>query len=111
MASLLGIDVDRVIGMTFGFAGMFAAAGGLMAATYYGSISVVMGVAMGLKALTAAVVGGIGNAKGAIIGGFVVALSESFAAGYFFAAYKEVVVFAILILLLIFRPQGLFGEA
>jgi branched-chain amino acid transport system permease protein len=61
--------------------------------------------------LTAAVVGGIGNAKGAIIGGFIVALTESFAAGYFFAAYKEVVVFAILILLLIFRPQGLFGEA
>jgi len=111
MASLLGIDVDRVIGMTFGFAGMFAAAGGLMAATYYGSISVVMGVAMGLKALTAAVLGGIGNAKGAILGGFIVALSESFAAGYFFAAYKEVVVFAILILLLIFRPQGLLGEA
>jgi branched-chain amino acid transport system permease protein len=111
MASLLGIDVDRVIGMTFGFAGMFAAAGGLMAATYYGSISVVMGVAMGLKALTAAVLGGIGNAKGAILGGFIVALTEIFAAGYFFAAYKEVVVFAILILLLIFRPQGLLGEA
>jgi branched-chain amino acid transport system permease protein len=111
MASLLGIDVDRVIGMTFGFAGMFAAAGGLMAATYYGSISVVMGVMMGLKALTAAVVGGIGSARGAVLGGFIVALSESLAAGYFFAAYKEVVVFAILILLLIFRPQGLLGES
>jgi branched-chain amino acid transport system permease protein len=110
MAALLGVDVDRVIGMTFGFAGVFAAAGGLMAATYYGSISVVMGVMMGLKALTAAVVGGIGNAKGAVLGAFVVALSESFAAGYFFAAYNEVVVFAILILLLIFRPQGLLGE-
>ncbi len=110
MAALLGVDVDRVIGITFGFAGIFAAAGGLMAATYYGSISVVMGVMMGLKALTAAVLGGIGNAKGAVLGGFIVALSESFAAGYFFAAYKEVVVFAILILLLIFRPQGLLGE-
>jgi branched-chain amino acid transport system permease protein len=110
MAALLGIDVDRVIGMTFGFAGVFAAAGGLMAATYYGSISVVMGVMMGLKALTAAVLGGIGNARGAVLGAFIVALSESFAAGYFFAAYKEVVVFAILILLLIFRPQGLLGE-
>jgi branched-chain amino acid transport system permease protein len=110
MAALLGIDVDRVIGMTFGYAGVFAAAGGLMAATYYGSISVVMGVMMGLKALTAAVVGGIGNARGAVLGAFIVALSESFAAGYFFAAYKEVVVFAILILLLIFRPQGLLGD-
>jgi len=110
MAALLGIDVDRVIGMTFGLAGMLAAAGGLMAATYYGSISVVMGVMMGLKALTAAVLGGIGNARGAVLGGFIVALSESFAAGYFFAAYKEVVVFAILIMLLIFRPQGLLGE-
>lgn len=110
MAALLGVDVDRVIAVTFGFAGVFAAAGGLMAAAYYGGVSVVMGVMMGLKALTAAIVGGIGNAKGAVLGGFIVALIESFASGYFFAAYKEVAVFALLILLLIFRPEGLFGE-
>lgn len=110
MAALLGVDVDRVIGATFAFAGIFAALGGLMAATYYGSISVVMGVMMGLKALTAAIVGGVGNAKGAVLGGLIVALIESFSAGYLFAAYKEVLVFALLILLLIFRPEGLFGE-
>ncbi len=110
MAALLGIDVDRIIGLTFGFAGAFAAVGGLIAAAYYGSVSVVMGVMMGLKGLTAAIVGGIGNPRGALLGGFIVALIESFAAGYFFAAYKEVAVFALLILLLIFRPEGLFGE-
>jgi len=110
MAALLGIDVDRIIGLTFGFAGAFAAVGGLIAAAYYGSVSVVMGVMMGLKGLTAAIVGGIGNPRGALLGGLIVALIESFAAGYFFAAYKEVAVFALLILLLIFRPEGLFGE-
>jgi len=87
-----------------------ATVGGLIAAAYYGSVSVVMGVMMGLKGLTAAIVGGIGNPRGALLGGLIVALIESFAAGYFFAAYKEVAVFALLILLLIFRPEGLFGE-
>jgi branched-chain amino acid transport system permease protein len=111
MAALLGIDVDRVIVSTFAFGGAFAAAGGLIAATYYGSVHYVMGVMMGLKAITAAVVGGTGNVKGAVLGGFTVALLESLAAGYFFAAYRDVVVFALLILLLIFRPQGILGEA
>ena len=86
-------------------------AGGLMAATYYGGISVVMGVAVGLKAFTAAIVGGVGNFKGAVLGGFVVALLESFTAGYFYGGYKEAAVFALLILLLIFRPEGILGEA
>jgi branched-chain amino acid transport system permease protein len=111
MAALLGIDVDRVIAYTFGFGGAFAASGGLIAATYYGGVHYVMGVMMGLKAITAAIVGGVGSVKGAVAGGFIVALIESFAAGYFFAAYRDVVVFALLILLLIFRPQGIFGEA
>jgi branched-chain amino acid transport system permease protein len=111
MAALLGVDVDRVIAYTFGFGGAFAASGGLIAATYYGGVHYVMGVMMGLKAITAAIVGGVGNVKGAVAGGFIVALIESFAAGYFFAAYRDVVVFALLILLLIFRPQGIFGEA
>jgi branched-chain amino acid transport system permease protein len=111
MAALLGVDVDRVIAYTFGIAGAFAASGGLIAATYYGGVHYVMGVMMGLKAITAAIVGGVGNVKGAVAGGFIVALIESFAAGYFFAAYRDVVVFALLIMLLIFRPQGIFGDA
>jgi branched-chain amino acid transport system permease protein len=111
MAALLGIDVDRVIAFTFAFGGAFAAAGGLIAAAYYGSVHYVMGVMMGLKAITAAVVGGTGNVNGAVLGGFAVALLESLAAGYFFAAYRDLAVFALLILLLIFRPQGILGEA
>jgi branched-chain amino acid transport system permease protein len=69
-----------------------------------------MGVMVGLKAFTAAIVGGIGSVAGAALGGIVVALLESFAAGYFYGGYKEFAVFALLILLLIFRPQGLLGE-
>jgi branched-chain amino acid transport system permease protein len=111
MAALLGIDVDRVIAGTFGVAGALAGAGGLMAASYWGGVGVTMGVMMGLKGFTAAVVGGVGNVTGAALGGFVVALLESFAAGYFYGGYKEVAVFALLILLLIFRPQGILGDA
>jgi len=69
--------------------GALAGAGGLMAASYYGGISVVMGVMVGLKGFTAAILGGIGNFKGAIVGGFAVALLESFTAGYFYGGYKE----------------------
>jgi branched-chain amino acid transport system permease protein len=111
MAALVGIDVDRVIAGTFGLGGALAASGGLMAASYYGGVTVNMGIIMGLKALTASIVGGAGNAMGAVLGGFVVALLESFVAGYFFGGYKEAAVFALLILLLIFRPQGILGEA
>jgi branched-chain amino acid transport system permease protein len=81
-----------------------------MAASYYGGVTVGMGVMMGLKALTAAIVGGLGNVMGALLGGFAVALLESFAAGYFYGGYKEAAVFAVLILLLIFRPQGMLEE-
>jgi branched-chain amino acid transport system permease protein len=111
MAALLGVDVDRVIAGTFGIAGALAGAGGLLAAGYWGGVGVTMGVMIGLKSFTAAVVGGIGNVAGAALGGFVVALIESFAAGYFYGGYKEVAVFALLILLLVFRPQGILGEA
>lgn len=82
MAALLGVDVDRVIAATFGLGDALAAAGGLMVASYYGGANFAMGLLMGLKALTAAIVGGIGNFKGALLGGFVVAYMETFWAGY-----------------------------
>jgi len=110
MAALLGVDVDRVVAATFGLGGALAAAGGLMVASYYGGANFAMGLLMGLKALTAAIVGGIGNFKGALLGGFVVAYMETFWAGYLPGAYRELAVFALLILVLIFRPQGLLGE-
>jgi branched-chain amino acid transport system permease protein len=110
MAALLGIDINRVIAGTFGLAGCLAGAAGFMAATYYGGISVGMGVALGLKGFTAAIFGGVGNFKGAAIGGLVVGLLESCTAGYFYGGYKEVAVFALLVLLLIFRPQGILGD-
>src|SRR5208282_758278 len=110
MAALLGVNVDRVIAATFALGGALAAAGGLMVASYYGGANFAMGLLMGLKALTAAIVGGIGNFKGALLGGFVVAYLETFWAGYLPGAYRELAVFALLILVLIFRPQGLLGE-
>ena len=110
MAALLGLDVERIIAGTFAVGGGLAACSGLMAATYYGGVTVGMGVMMGLKALTAAIVGGLGNVMGALLGGFAVALLESFAAGYFYGGYKEAAVFALLILLLVFRPQGMLEE-
>ena len=109
-AVLLGVDADLVIAATFGLGGALAAAGGLVVASYYGGANFAMGLVMGLKALTAAIAGGIGNFKGALLGGFLVAYLETFWAAYLPGAYRELAVFALLIVILIFRPQGLLGE-
>jgi branched-chain amino acid transport system permease protein len=111
MASLLGINVDGVISATFIIGSGLAAAGGVMIAMYYGLINFYMGYVAGLKAFTAAVLGGIGNIPGAMLGGIVLGLVESFGAGYISAEYKDVFAFAILILVLIFKPSGLLGES
>lgn len=110
MASLLGINVDGVISATFIIGSGLAAAGGVMIAMYYGLINFYMGYVAGLKAFTAAVLGGIGNIPGAMAGGIVLGLVESFGAGYISAEYKDVFAFAVLILVLIFKPSGLLGE-
>lgn len=110
MASLLGINVDSVISATFIIGSCLAAAGGMMIAMHYGLINFYMGYVAGLKAFTAAVLGGIGNIPGAMLGGIVLGLVESFGAGYLSAEYKDVFAFAILILVLIFKPSGLLGE-
>lgn len=110
MASLLGINVDRVISATFIIGSGLAAAAGVMIAMYYGLVNFYIGYVAGLKAFTAAVLGGIGNVPGAMLGGIVLGLVESFGAGYISAEYKDVFAFAILILVLIFKPSGLLGE-
>ncbi len=110
MAALVGINIDRVIAGTFALGGALAAAGGLMVASYYSGINFVMGFLMGFKALTAAIVGGMGSFAGALLGGFIVALVETFWAAYLQIEYRDIAVFSLLIVLLVFRPQGLLGE-
>lgn len=111
MASLLGINVDRVISATFIIGSGLAAAGGVMIAMHYGLINFYMGYVAGLKAFTAAVLGGIGSIPGAMLGGIVLGLIESFGAGYISAEYKDVFAFAILIVVLLFKPSGLLGKS
>ncbi|MBI4745031.1 MAG: branched-chain amino acid ABC transporter permease [Deltaproteobacteria bacterium] len=110
MASLLGINVDNVISATFIIGSGLAAAGGMMIAMHYGLINFYMGYVAGLKAFTAAVLGGIGNIPGAMLGGIVLGLVEALGAGYISSEYKDVFAFGILILVLLFKPSGLLGE-
>jgi branched-chain amino acid transport system permease protein len=111
MAALLGINVDRTISTTFVIGAALAAVAGVMVTLYYGVIDFFIGFLAGMKAFTAAVLGGIGSLPGAMLGGLLIGLIEAFWAGYFDAAYKDVAVFGILILVLIFRPSGLLGRA
>jgi branched-chain amino acid transport system permease protein len=117
-ASLMGINVNRMISLTFLIGGAMGGAAGVLFGVQYGLINPYTGFIPGLKAFTAAVLGGIGNIPGAMIGGLVLGLLEAFAASYlsllthgaFGAEYKDIFAFSILILILIFRPKGLLGE-
>ena len=107
---LMGINVPRIISLTF-FVGSFLAAGaGLMAGVYYGTINFMMGFIIGLKAFTAAVLGGIGNITGAMLGGLLLGILESAGTYFLGGSWKDVVAFGILILILVFKPTGLMGE-
>jgi branched-chain amino acid transport system permease protein len=110
MAGLVGIDINRVIAVTFVIGSVLAAAAGVMVAMYYGLVNFFIGYVAGIKAFTAAVLGGIGNIPGAMLGGFILGLVESLGAGYISSEYKDVFAFLILIGVLIFRPSGLLGE-
>ncbi|MFA5031415.1 MAG: branched-chain amino acid ABC transporter permease [bacterium] len=112
MAHLVGIKVDTVISVTFIIGSILGAAAGVMVAMYYGRVWYYIGYLAGVKAFTAAVLGGIGNIYGAMFGGLILGLTESLAAGLIPGAseWKDVFAFIILILILIFRPQGIFGE-
>ena len=117
-ASLMGIDVNRIISLTFLIGGAMGGAAGVFFGVQYGLINPYSGFIPGLKAFTAAVLGGIGNIPGAMVGGLVLGLLEAFAASYlslltggaFGAEYKDIFAFSALILILIFRPKGLLGE-
>jgi branched-chain amino acid transport system permease protein len=109
-ARLMGIDVNRVIALTFFLGSTLAAFAGVLTGLYYSQISFLMGFLVGLKAFTAAVLGGIGNIPGAVLGGFLLGILEGLAAGYFSSRWKDVVAFGILIIILVVRPRGLLGE-
>lgn len=118
VASLMGVDANRVIATTFLIGSALAAIAGVMVSAYYGLAHYYMGFLLGLKAFSAAVLGGIGNLAGAMLGGLLLGVIESFGAGYigdltggFLGShYQDVFAFFVLILVLVFRPSGLLGE-
>jgi branched-chain amino acid transport system permease protein len=110
MAALLGINVDRTISITFIIAAALAAVAGTMYLMYYGVVSFAEGFTPGVKAFTAAVLGGIGSLPGAVIGGLLIGLIETMWSAYFSIDYKDVAAFSILVITLIFLPQGLLGR-
>lgn len=109
-ARLMGINVDRTITLAFAIGATLAAASGVMIGLYYTQVNFLMGFTLGLKAFTAAVIGGIGNIPGAMVGGFLIGMLEALCAGYISGRWQDVVVFAALIFTLVVRPMGLFGE-
>ncbi|WP_374371802.1 branched-chain amino acid ABC transporter permease LivH [Dongia sp.] len=110
MASLLGVNVDRTISLTFVMGAGLAAVAGMMVTLYWGNNDFFMGFNAGIKAFTAAVLGGIGSLPGAMLGGILIGLIEALWSAYFSAEYKDVAAFGVLVLVLIFRPTGLLGR-
>jgi branched-chain amino acid transport system permease protein len=110
MAALIGIDVDRTISLTFVMGSALASVAGLIFLVNYGVIDFYIGFLAGIKAFTAAVLGGIGSLPGAMLGGLLIGLIEAFWSGYFTVEYKDVAAFSILVLVLVFRPTGLLGK-
>jgi len=111
MAMLLGIDADKIISLTFIIGSALAALGGTLIAAHTTQVGFSIGFLAGMKAFTAAVLGGIGSIPGAMLGGLVLGLAESYTTGYFSGDYEDVLAFALLILILVFRPSGLLGKA
>ena len=109
-ASLVGISNDLVISFTFALGSALAAAGGILFAVYYQSIQPLMGIIPGLKAFVAAVLGGIGNIPGAALGGLILGIVETFVKGSRWSTFSDAIAFAVLILILVFRPTGLLGK-
>lgn len=111
MAMLVGIDINRIISVTFIIGSALAAIGGILIASHIGQINFYIGFIVGIKAFTAAVLGGIGSVPGAVLGGFILGCTESFATGYVSSDYEDVFAFALLVLILIFRPAGILGKS
>ena len=109
-AMLMGVNIDTVISFTFGLGSALAGAAGILYAISYPSIDPLMGILPGIKAFVAAVLGGIGNIPGAAVGGILLGIVETFVGGSQFSAYRDAIAFAVLIIILLFRPAGLFGK-
>ena len=109
-ASLMGIPTDRIISMTFVIGSVLAAVAGILYGLSYPKIDPLMGIMPGLKAFIAAVLGGIGNVPGAVVGGLIIGIIESYVGGSQFSNYRDAIAFIILIAILLFRPSGLFGK-
>jgi len=110
-ASLMGVNPDYVIGFTFALGSVLAGAAGLLYASLYPSINPMMGIFPGLKAFVAAVVGGIGHMGGAVLGGFLIGLLETFVTGYLSPIYRDAITFGCLIVILVVKPSGLLGKS
>lgn len=111
MAMLVGVDVNRIVSITFVIGSALAAIGGVLIASHIGQINFYIGFIAGIKAFTAAVLGGVGSIPGAVLGGFILGWTESFATGYVSSDYEDVFAFALLVLILIFRPAGILGKS
>jgi len=109
-AKLMGINTDRIIAFTFGIGSALACVAGLLVGIYYDAVYPLIGYSYGLKAFAAAVLGGIGSIPGAMLGGFVMGIVETLGASYISAGYRDAFAFAILIIVLIFRPAGILGK-
>src|SRR5438477_978498 len=110
-ASLMGVNINGIIVLTFFVGGLMAGVAGLLYGMYFTQAQFNMGFIPGIKAFTAAVLGGIGNIRGAMLGGLLLGLVESLAVTFMNPAYKDVVAFVLLILVLVIRPTGLLGES
>lgn len=109
-ARLVGVDVDKVIRLTFILGSALAAVAGILVGLYYGAVNFRMGYVPGLKAFTAAVLGGVGNIPGAMVGGFIIGILETFGAAYISGEWKDAIAFVILITVIVVKPTGLLGE-
>jgi len=111
MAMLVGVDVNRTISYTFIIGSVLAAIGGVLIASHIGRINFYIGFIAGIKAFTAAVLGGIGSIPGAVLGALILGWTESFATGYVSSDYEDVFAFLLLVIILIVRPSGLLGRS
>ncbi len=109
-AQLMGVDSDKVISMTFCIGSALAAAAGVLVGVYYNTIDPLMGIMPGLKAFVAAVLGGIGILPGAVVGGIILGVIEALVSGFISSTFRDAAAFAILILVLLIKPSGLFGK-
>ncbi len=110
IASLVGIPTDKIVAFTFAVGSALAAAAGILVCISYPKVDPLMGVMIGIKAFVAAVLGGIGSIRGAVVGGFIMGIAEAMVVGYGSSTYRDALAFALLILILLFKPAGLFGK-